>query len=279
MMLSSHLADSAGVERPSGRLHTYVDRVSLPTCFTAIADELGTELDEIAARFAARAVLLCGSIVRGEYSDNSDIEICVLTAEGRGRRVRRKAAARELDIFVEGVDALRRDLVAGRKLPVLWLLSEGVVIRGDRELGARLRSLTQALLKGPPRVPRERAFRLRHEPEALLRKLEANRDDEVVERMLACRLASVAMEVVITKNGKWTHSDIRDHTTLSLVSPHAAIIVTRLLRATFREARLDEARRLVTFIRGGILPPAPRGRVGFSSLSLEDQGQSISILA
>jgi hypothetical protein len=68
----------------------------------AVERDLSDELDALADRFAARAILVRGS--SGHDGVGRDVDVCILTGGGPRLRVRRSIASREVDIFIENAD-------------------------------------------------------------------------------------------------------------------------------------------------------------------------------
>lgn len=178
------------------------------------------------------------------------LPLLLLLTGRRGRReARRELSGRLVNVYVESAETLRRDFVRGRLPDLLWRSARSSVLIGDAQLGNQVIRLAQSLVRDPPKIPRSKALRMRHDPEDLLRRLETRHDEDLVEQMLAHALAAIAIEVVLAKNARWSRERPDDSAVLAQVSPVATLFVTRLVRADSHGARVDAAHQLVDFLR------------------------------
>lgn len=163
----------------------------------------------VADRFPeARAAWLGGSVVRGDATSTSDLDITVLLA-GPPAPYRHSILVEDwpVELFVHtetSLDHYRGADRARRQPSIMRLVGESVVLVDRDGSGARLqRELAAEVAAGPPPLSEEELASARYAVTDLLMDLEgAQRADE--RDAVACRLWEQAGALLLTGSGRWT---------------------------------------------------------------------------
>lgn len=211
-----------------------------------------------------QAAFLAGSVVRGDHTPTSDLDIVVVT--GRPDAPFRESlyfGGWPVEAFVHTPESLRRYFasdVARRRPSLPMMCVEGAVLRDRDGLAAQLRAEAEALLAaGPPPLTPEEADSLRYTLTDLLDDLQGAADSG--ERyFIAAELAQRAAEFVLITHGQWAGSGKWTLRALRRYNPTLADRLADALRDLYCHRRADA---LIAFVDGALAPAGGRLFAGF----------------
>ena len=213
---------------------------------------------------ACDAAFMAGSIVRGEGTATSDIDLVVITT-------RPEAPYRELlvtdgwpvEAFVHSTELVRRYFQMDTKArrPMLPMMcAEGIILRDREGVAGRIKAEAQALLDAGPAslTPEERDDR-RYALTDLLDDFEGcDRPEELL--YIAPGLAAQAADFVLAFNGRWCTAGKWIPRSLRRYDPALAARLTAALEAVYHTG---EREPLVAFVDAVLAPAGGRLFAGY----------------
>jgi predicted nucleotidyltransferase len=170
---------------------------------------------QIAQRYpGADAVFLAGSIVRGEGTATSDLDIVVVTSYDKQAPYRESLLLAQwpVELFVHTPESLERFFqkdIADRSPSLPQMCIEGTVIASVHEAGERIKARAQALLdQGPPVLSEADILQYRYILSDLLSDLEGSvlaiETPFILQRLLTVAIAAyLAHHRAWSGQGKW----------------------------------------------------------------------------
>jgi predicted nucleotidyltransferase len=155
----------------------------------------------------ALAAFLAGSVIRGDATATSDLDIVVLTErEEAPFRESLREGGWPIELFVHTPDSLRRYLARDidRRRPVLIrMCDEGIVLRDRAGTAARVKEEARELLsRGPAALAEEEIDQRRYGVTDLLDDFEGC-EDRLEGLFIAAELAAAAAELLLLRQGRW----------------------------------------------------------------------------
>jgi hypothetical protein len=222
----------------------------------------------IAARFPdCDAVFLAGSVVRGDATPNSDLDLVILTADPDAPyRESLVFAGWPVELFVHNAESVRAYFRsdAARGMPSLPMMcAEGLLLRDTDGLGAQVKAEAEALLAaGPDPLTAQAIASQRYALTDALDDLEgiahSGNTDELF--FIAAELADKAANFLLAYHrqwqghGKWTLRALRRY------DPALADRLVRAVRAAYRQEDIHE---LVAFVELALAPVGGRLFAGY----------------
>ncbi|GAB4572841.1 MAG: nucleotidyltransferase domain-containing protein [Anaerolineae bacterium] len=219
----------------------------------------------IAARFAeCTAALLAGSVVRGDATATSDLDIVIICDHP-------EAPFREslyydrwpVELFVHTHDSLRRFFAADaeRRRPSLpMMVAESELLAGDAALVAQIKAEAEALLNaGPAPLSADEIIRLRYAITDLLGDFEGV-TDATEQFFIAAELAHQTVDFILSFNRQWIGRGKWTARALHAYNPALADRLTHALHAL-----LDTGNKqpLIDFVEIALAPAGGRLFAGY----------------
>ncbi len=211
-----------------------------------------------------RAAFLAGSVVRGDHTPTSDLDIVIVT--GRPEAPFRESlyfGGWPVEAFVHTPESIRRYFandIARRRPSLPMMCVEGAILRDLDGLATQLRGEAEALLAaGPPPLTAEEIASQRYFLTDLLDDLQGAAD--AGERyFIAAELAQRATELVLLYHGQWAGTGKWTLRALRRYNPALADRLTAALREVYCHRRADA---LIAFVDGALAPVGGRLFAGF----------------
>jgi predicted nucleotidyltransferase len=219
----------------------------------------------VAATFpAARTAFLAGSVVRGEGTPTSDLDLVVVGDEGPWR-ASYLAEGWPVEAFVH-TEASLRDYFgsdAARRMPSLpRMCAEGLVVVDPAGRAEALRAEARALLDaGPPALEAAELAQRRYGLTDLVEDLEGAADPHEL-RFIAAELAQVASDFRLAYHRRWSGRGKWALRALAAADPDAAVALSDALAAAVGDGRREP---LVAFVDATLAPAGGRLFAGFSA--------------
>ncbi len=191
-----------------------------------------------------RAAFLAGSVIRGEATVTSDLDMVILTTTP-------EAPYREsllwqgwpVELFVHSEESVRRFFAgdAERRRPSLPMMcAEGRILRDRDGLAGRIKAEAQALLEaGPPPLTPPEIERRRYAITDLIDDL-AGSADHAETLFIAPALADEAADLLLAVNGRWAGQGKWTPRALRRFDPAQADRLQTALLAVYRTGRPDD---------------------------------------
>ena len=210
------------------------------------------------------AAFMAGSIVRGEGTATSDIDLVVITT--RPEAPFRESLVFErwpVEAFVHSEESARRyfQMDAKDRRPMLPMMcAEGLILRDRDGAASRIKAEAQALLDaGPAPLTPEERDNYRYALTDQLDDLEGcDRPDELL--YIAPELAALAAEFLLAFNGRWVSRGKWIPRSLGRYDPVLAARLTAALEAVYRTGERDQ---LVAFVDAVLAPAGGRLFAGY----------------
>ena len=228
----------------------------------------------VAARYPdCDVALLAGSVVRGEATATSDLDLLVVTRQpGAPYRESFTAEGWPVEAFVHTVaswhDFVAAD-IARRRPSLAQMAAEGIVLRDRDGLAEQLREEAQALLRaGPPELTASELEDRRYGVSDLLGDFigETSPDGGLFAAQL---LAAEAADFVLACAGQWSGKGKSLWRALLRYDAEAALRLAEALREYACGGRKDA---LVAWVDGGLSPIGGRLFEGYRRRKVETQG-------
>jgi hypothetical protein len=225
---------------------------------TAAAGLIETRYPECDAAFIA------GSIIRGEGTSTSDIDLVVITSRPEAPyRESLLAEGWPVEAFIHSEESVRRyfQMDAKDRRPIMPMMcAEGIILRDRDGAGGRIKAEAQALLDaGPAPLTPEERDNYRYFLTDLLDDLEGcDRPDELL--YIAPELAAKAAEFLLAFNGRWISRGKWIPRSLGRFDPVLAVRLTAALQAVYRAGERDQ---LVAFADAVLAPAGGRLFAGY----------------
>ncbi len=156
----------------------------------------------------ADSLVLAGSIVRGEATSTSDLDLVVLfPALERGFRESFEYQGWPVEVFAHDVETIEyyfieKDRASGIG-SMLWMVNDGIAVPGETELNRRIKVRAAALLAaGPPALTVEEIDYGRYTISGLLDDLSAPRNDTEYRAIVAALFHMLANHYLRAR-GRW----------------------------------------------------------------------------
>lgn len=210
------------------------------------------------------AALLAGSVVRGQATEMSDLDLVVVTARA-GAPFRESVVAHgwPVEAFVHTRASLTRFFAsdAQSRIPSLpFMCAEGVVVHDRRELAAEIKAEARAVLEqGPKPLTAQEVEAARY---ALTDRLddflgEPDRGEGII---VAAELAMQATEFVLAYHRQWSGRGKWLVRALRRYDPESAAWMTQALEIYCRDGAKEE---LTAFVKAAMAPVGGRLFAGY----------------
>jgi hypothetical protein len=231
-----------------------VPELSPPPLAEPYRSALDAALRFIFDRFEPIGVIASGTIVRGNPSPSSDLDLFVLHRQPWRQRLQRLFGGVPAEIFVNPPERVERyfaEEVADGRPVTAHMLATGAVVYASDPAVERLRARAAEMLASPPRPDPARLTPLRYGAACQLEDgLDVAESDPATAQLFLNRAVDSALALRFRQAGRWQPRDKERLAELARLDPPLAEAARRFYGASLPAERVALARRIVAATAG-----------------------------